>query len=52
MLTTSLLGKNFNALTGLSITNLDGIQKLEMALTLGWAKCDPLGIETLALKVR
>jgi len=52
MLTTFLLGKNFNVLTGLSITNLDGIQRLGMVLIMGWAKCDPLGIETLALKVR
>jgi hypothetical protein len=52
MLTTFLLGKSFNALTGLYITNQDGIQKLGMALIMGWGKCDPLGIETLALKVR
>jgi hypothetical protein len=52
MLITFLLGENFNALTGLYITNPDGIQKLGMALTMGWAKCVPLGIETLALKVR
>jgi hypothetical protein len=52
MLTTYLVGTNFNALTGSYITNLDGIQRLEMALTMGWAKCVPLGIETLALKVR
>jgi len=49
---TFLAGMNFNALTGLYITNLDGIQRLGMALTMGWAKCDPLGIETSALKVR
>jgi hypothetical protein len=52
MLTTFLLGKSFNVLTGLFITNLDGIQTRGMALTMGWAKCAPLGIETLALKVR
>ncbi len=52
MLTTFLLGKSFNALTGLFITSLDGIQKLGMALTMGLGKCDPLGIETLALKVK
>jgi len=52
MLTTFLLGESFNVLIGLYITNLGGIQRLGMALTMGWAKCDPLGIETLALKVR
>jgi hypothetical protein len=52
MLITFLLGKNFNALTGLFITNLGGIQRLGMALTMGWGKCDLLGTETLAHKVR
>ena len=52
MLTTFLLGENLNALTGLFITSPDGIQRLGMGLTMGWAKCDPLGIETLALKVK
>jgi hypothetical protein len=52
MLTTFLVGESFNALTGLFITSPDGIQTLRMALTMGWAKCVPLGIETLALKVR
>jgi hypothetical protein len=52
MLTTYLLGENFNVLTGLYITNLDGIQKLRMDLTMGWAKCDPLGIETSVLNGR
>jgi hypothetical protein len=52
MLTIFLLGKNFNVLTGSFITNLDGIQKLGMVLTMGSGKCDLLGIETLALKVR
>jgi hypothetical protein len=52
MLTTYSLGESFNVLTGLYITNPDGIQTLGMDLTMGWAKCDPLGIETLALKVK
>ncbi len=52
MLITFLLGESFNVLIGLYITNLDGIPTVRMALTMGWAKCDPLGIETLALKVR
>jgi hypothetical protein len=52
MLTTFLLGKNFNVLIGLYIMNPDGIQKLGMVLTMGWVRCDPLGIETLALKDR
>jgi hypothetical protein len=52
MLTTFLVGKSLSALIGLYITSLDGIQRLGMALIMGWAKCDPLGIETLALKVR
>ena len=46
MLTTFLLGESFSVLTGLYITNLGGIQKLGMALTMGWGKCDPLGTET------
>ena len=50
MLTTFSLGKSFNALTGSYITSLGGIQTLGMVLTMGWAKCDLLGIETLALK--
>jgi hypothetical protein len=45
MLITYLLGENFNALTGLFIMNPDGIQRLGMALTMGWAKCVPLGTE-------
>jgi hypothetical protein len=52
MLTTFSLGENFNALTGLFITNLGGIQKLGMVLTMGSVKCDLLGTETLAHKVR
>jgi hypothetical protein len=52
MLITFSLGENFNALTGLYITSLDGIPTVRMALTSGWAKCDLLGIETLALKVK
>jgi len=43
---------NFNVSIGLSIMNLVGILKVKMALIMGWARCDPLGIETLALKVR
>jgi hypothetical protein len=52
MLTTFLLGENFNALIGLSITSLGGIPTVRMVLTMGLGKCVPLGIETLALKVR
>jgi hypothetical protein len=52
MLTTFLAGMNFNVSIGLSITSLGGIPTVRMVLTMGWAKCVLLGIETLALKVR
>jgi len=52
MLTTFLVGKSFNVSIGLYITNLVGIPTVKMVLTMGWAKCDLLGIETLALKDR
>ena len=50
MPTTFLAGKNFNALTGSFIMRADGIPKHETAHIMGWAKCDLLGIETLALE--